>query len=50
MCVYQNDKEGSGLVDDFLGDVINKSIDLLPVESHIPGNYCGTGTKLAKRL
>ena len=51
MRVYRNDKEGSGLVGDILGTVINKSIDLLPVELHIPGyQYCGPGTKLAKRL
>lgn len=34
-----------------LGSVVNKAIDLLPVELHIPGyNYCGPGTKLKKRL
>jgi hypothetical protein len=34
-----------------LGTVVNKAIDLLPVELHIPGyNYCGPGTKLQKRL
>lgn len=51
MRVYRDDKEGSGLVGNILGTVINKSIDLLPVELHIPGyQYCGPGTKLAKRL
>ena len=32
--------------------VLNKLIDLLPVEAHIPGGYryCGPGTKLEKRL
>lgn len=33
------------------GSVINKGIDLLPVEVHIPGyQYCGPGTHLKKRL
>lgn len=36
-------KRGSGF--------INKLIDKLPVELHIPGyNYCGPGTKLSKRI
>jgi hypothetical protein len=32
--------------------LINKSIDLLPIELHLPGGYqyCGPGTKLKKRL
>lgn len=32
--------------------VLNKLIDLLPIEAHIPGGYryCGPGTKLEKRL
>ena len=32
--------------------ILNKLIDLLPVEAHIPGGYryCGPGTKLEKRL
>lgn len=51
MRVYQNKKEGRGLVSDIVGTVINKSIDLLPVELHIPGyQYCGPGTRLTKRL
>lgn len=30
---------------------INKTIDILPVEIHLPGyNYCGPGTKLQERL
>lgn len=30
---------------------LNKTIDSLPFELHIPGyNYCGPGTKLAARL
>lgn len=35
-----------------VGALINKSIDLLPFELHLPGNYqyCGPGTKLKKRL
>ena len=51
MRVYPNKKEGSGLVSNILGTVINKSIDLLPVELHLPGyQYCGPGTKLSQRL
>lgn len=51
MRVYQNEIEGSGLVSDIVGSVINKSVDLLPVELHIPGyQYCGPGTKLSERL
>lgn len=46
---------GSGLLTTLgkaAGAVINKAIDLLPVEIHAPGNYqyCGPGTDLAKRL
>lgn len=38
---------GSGII----GSILNKAIDLLPVELHIPGyNFCGPGTKLEKRL
>ena len=38
---------GAGLV----SSIINKAVDLLPFEAHLPGyNYCGPGTKLAKRL
>jgi hypothetical protein len=38
---------GGGIV----SSVLNKAIDLLPVELHIPGyQYCGPGTKLRKRL
>lgn len=51
MRVYSKKIEGSGLLSDIAGTVINKSIDLLPVELHIPGyQYCGPGTKLSKRL
>lgn len=34
------------------GAIVNKAIDLLPVELHLPGGYqyCGPGTKLQKRL
>lgn len=42
-CIRTSKKRGRGL----LNSIINK----LPVELHIPGyNYCGPGTKLAKRL
>jgi len=38
-----NCKHGVGLVD--------KLINTLPFEAHIPGhNFCGSGTKLQKRL
>jgi len=31
--------------------IVNKAIDILPVELHLPGyQYCGPGTKLQKRL
>lgn len=35
-----------------ISTVLNKAIDLLPFEAHLPGGYryCGPGTKLAKRL
>lgn len=34
-----------------VGSVVNSVIDAIPVELHIPGyQYCGAGTKLAKRL
>lgn len=33
------------------GGVINKIINGLPFEAHLPGyNFCGPGTKLSKRL
>lgn len=50
---------GRGLVGDVLGKigsaastVINKGVDLLPVELHLPGGYryCGPGTRLKERL
>ena len=49
---------GRGLVGDVLGkvgsvagSVLNKGIDLLPVELHVPGyKFCGPGTKLKQRL
>lgn len=46
---------GSGLLTTLgkaAGTVINKAIDLLPVEVHAPGGYqwCGPGTDVAKRL
>ena len=34
-----------------ISTVVNKAIDLLPFEAHLPGyNYCGPGTNLVKRL
>ena len=35
-----------------IGTLINKGIDLLPIELHLPGGYqyCGPGTKLKKRI
>lgn len=35
-----------------VGTIVNKAIDLLPVELHLPGGYqyCGPGTKLQRRL
>lgn len=42
--------KGRGLLD-FGGKVLNRAIDLLPVELHIPGyQFCGPGTKLQTRL
>ena len=52
-------KRGRGVVSSTLNlfskpiaALVNKSIDLLPVELHLPGGYqyCGPGTKLRKRL
>lgn len=41
---------GGGLLE-FGGKVLNRAIDLLPIELHIPGyQYCGPGTKLQARL
>lgn len=38
---------GGGII----SSALNRAIDLLPVELHIPGyNFCGPGTKLKKRL
>lgn len=47
--------KGSGLLSSLgnaAGTVINKAIDLLPVEIHAPGGYqyCGPGSNLSKRL
>ena len=51
--------EGGGVVSSALNllgkpisALVNKSIDLLPIELHLPGGYqyCGPGTKLKKRL
>lgn len=46
---------GSGLLSTITGaagTVLNRAIDLLPVELHLPGGYqyCGPGTHLQKRL
>lgn len=40
--------KGSGLI----STVINKAIDALPIELHLPGGYryCGPGTRLEERL
>ena len=52
-------KKGSGiasttfsLLSKPVGAIVNKAIDLVPVELHLPGGYqyCGPGTKLQKRL
>jgi hypothetical protein len=49
-----NRKRGRGFLStiaDFGGKILNKSIDLLPFEAHLPGyNFCGPGTKLSERL
>lgn len=40
-------KSGRGLI----GSVINRAVDALPVELHLPGyRFCGPGTNLSKRL
>lgn len=45
---------GKGILDTLEhlpGTLLNKAINSLPVELHIPGyNFCGPGTKLSKRL
>lgn len=52
-------KSGGGIVSSALslltkpvGAIVNKAIDVLPIELHLPGGYqyCGPGTKLSKRL
>lgn len=47
--------QGSGLLGTIagaVGTVVNKAVDILPAEFHLPGGYqyCGPGTNLAKRL
>lgn len=37
MHAYLNKKEESGLISDIVGTVINKSIDVLHLEIHLPG-------------
>src|SRR5436190_15170019 len=60
----QTSKKGSGIASSALsllnrairhipvGAVINRAIDALPIELHLPGGYqyCGPGTKLKERL
>lgn len=45
---------GSGLIGSLTGaagNLLNRAIDILPTELHIPGyQYCGPGTKLKERL
>ncbi|XP_039297827.1 uncharacterized protein LOC120354550 [Nilaparvata lugens] len=44
-------KVAGSIVKKSAGKLVNKAIDILPVELHIPGyQYCGPGTKLEKRL
>lgn len=44
-------KKAINAAGDVAGSVLNKAIDILPIELHIPGyQYCGPGTKLEKRL
>lgn len=49
---HKRTTKGSGLI----GTVINKAIDALPIELHLPAGlrksyrYCGPGTKLQERL
>ena len=47
-------KHGRGLISkigNIVGTVLNKGVDLLPFETHLPGfNYCGPGTNLKSRL
>jgi hypothetical protein len=54
-----NDKCGGGLLTsiankavDTVGTIVNRAVDLLPIEAHLPGGYqfCGPGTKLKQRL
>lgn len=47
--------QGTGLIGTLAGvagSVLNRAIDILPVEIHLPGGYqyCGPGTDLKKRL
>jgi hypothetical protein len=45
---------GHGLLDsikEFGGKVLNRTIDILPIELHLPGySFCGPGTRLSERL
>ena len=58
-CHRDSLRKGRGIVSSTLNllgkpisALVNKSIDLLPIELHLPGGYqyCGPGTKLQKRL
>ncbi len=51
----RNTYSGSGVLGSIANAAsgfVNKAVDLLPIELHIPGGYqyCGPGTKLSKRL
>lgn len=51
MRVYPNNTEGVRRGEGLIGNVLNKVIDILPIELHLPGyQYCGPGTNLSKRL
>lgn len=42
---------GKVLKREIVGSVVNRAIDALPVELHLPGyRFCGPGTKLSERL
>lgn len=38
------------IIKELAGTIVNKCVDLLPFELHLPHyQYCGTGTKLSQR-
>lgn len=51
---FRKNYRGSGVLNsltNFASGVVNKGIDLLPLELNVPGyQYCGPGTDLNKRL